>query len=57
MEVVLSAKLGELKDNYDMLYDISNRKWGSNQYAFKLYPDTDMGAVKDLVTQTYKLKK
>ena len=57
MEVVLNAKLGTIKDSYDMVYDISNRKWSSEQYAFKLYPDTDMNVVKDLVTQTYNLKK
>ncbi len=53
MEVVLNAKLGTIKDSHEMIYDISNRKWSSVQYAFKLYSDTDMEAVKDLITQTY----
>lgn len=57
MEVVLNAKLGTIKDKHDLVYDISNRKWTANQYAFKLYPDTDMDAVKDLVQQVYDLKK
>ncbi|MCR5475592.1 MAG: GIY-YIG nuclease family protein [Lachnospiraceae bacterium] len=57
MEVVLNAKLDTLNDKYDMIYDISNRKWSSEQYAFKLYPNTDMDAVKNLITQVYNLKK
>jgi len=56
MEVVLNAKLGQLKDKNDMIYDISNRKWSSVQYAFKLYSDSDDEAVKDILTQTIKLK-
>ena len=56
IEVVLHAKLGSLKDEKGMLYDISNRKWSSVQYAFRLNSETDMDAVKNLITQTYKLK-
>ena len=40
-----------------LVYDISNRKWSSEQYAFKFYSDTDMDAVKDIIEQTYLLKK
>lgn len=57
IEVVLNAKLGTINDNNGLLYDISNRKWSSEQYAFKFYDDTDMDAVKDIVEQTYLLKK
>ncbi len=56
MEVVLNAKLGQISDKNDMVYDISNRKWSSVQYAFKLYDDSDDEAVKDILTQTIKLK-
>lgn len=57
IEVVLNAKLGTINDNNGLLYDISNRKWSSEQYAFKFYDDTDMDAVKNIVEQTYLLKK
>ena len=57
IEVVLNAKLGAINDQHDLIYDISNRKWSSEQYAFKLQDDTDMEAVKDIVEQVYLLKK
>lgn len=57
IEVVLNAKLGTIDDKNGLIYDISNRKWSSEQYAFKFYDDTDMDAVKDIVEQTYLLKK
>ena len=56
IEVVLNAKLGTINDKHGLIYDISNRKWSSEQYAFKLQDDTDMDAVKDIVEQTYLLK-
>ena len=57
IEVVLGAKLGTLKDENGLIYDISNRKWTAAQYALKFYEDTDMDAVRDLLLQTYNLKK
>ena len=57
IEVVLNAKLGTINDKNGLIYDISNRKWSSEQYAFKFYDDTDMDAVKDIIEQTYLLKK
>lgn len=57
IEIVLNAKLGTIDDKNDLIYDISNRKWSSEQYAFKFNEDTDMKAVKDIVEQTYLLKK
>ena len=55
IEVVLNAKQGQIYDKYDIAYDISNRKWSSAQYAFKLYDDTDMNAARDLMRQTLNL--
>lgn len=57
MEVVLNAKIGQIKDENDLIYDISNRKWTASQYAFKFYGDTDEDAVKNLIEQTINLKK
>lgn len=57
IEVVLNAKIGTITDKNSMIYDITNRKWSAAQYAFKFYDDTDMDAVKDIVKQTYQLKK
>lgn len=57
IEVVINAKIGEIKDDNDLIYDISNRQWSSEQYAFKFYDDTDEDAVRDLVKQAYGLKK
>ena len=34
IEVVLAVKLGQIIDENDLVYDISNRKWSSSQYAF-----------------------
>ena len=56
IEVVLNAKLGTIKDEYGLTYDISNRKWTSNQYALKFYDDTDVNQVKDILKQVYSLK-
>lgn len=54
---MLNAKPGTLNDKNGLIYDISNRKWTSQQYAFKFYDDIDMDAVKDIIEQTYSLKK
>lgn len=57
IEVVLGAKLGTVKDENGLIYDISNRKWSAAQYALKFYEDTDINALIDLIKQTYELKK
>ncbi len=56
IEVVLNAKTGQLKDDAELLYDITSRKWSAAHYAFRYYEDTDIEATKDLVTQTINLK-
>ena len=57
IEVVLNAKIGQIKDKNDMIYDISNRKWSSEQYAFKFFDDTDINDTKNLIQQALSLKK
>lgn len=57
IEVVFSARIGDLKDPYGVIYDISNRKWSAAQYAMKIKPGTDPDMVVDLVKQCYKLSK
>ncbi len=57
IEVVLHAKIGQLNDDAGLIYDISNRRWTSAQYAFKFNQDTDMDVVRDLVKQTLALKR
>lgn len=57
IEVVLNAKLGQIKDESGVMYDISNRKWSSEQYAFKFFDDSDDRTVKELLEQTIKLKQ
>jgi len=57
LEVVLNAKIGQLSVDSDFVYDISNRKWPSSQYAFKFYKDTDTEMVKNIITQVLNLKK
>ena len=56
IEVVLSAKIGQIKDDNNLIYDISNRKWSATQYAFKFFDNTDLDAVKDILKQTIELK-
>ena len=56
IEVVLNAKLGQIKDESELIYDISNRQWSAEQYAFKFFPDTDINAVKNVLKQTIELK-
>ncbi|MBP5351091.1 MAG: GIY-YIG nuclease family protein [Fibrobacterales bacterium] len=57
IEVVLNAKLGQIKDDNGLIYDISNRKWTAEQYALKFFADTDIDAVRDVIRQTIHLKK
>ena len=51
-----NAKLGQPNDSNDLIYDISNRQWSAEQYAFKFFSDTDTSAAKDLIQQTINLK-
>lgn len=55
LEIVLHAKIGTIKDNSGLLYDISNRKWTKAQYAFKFDETADKEIVKNLLEQTYNL--
>ena len=57
IEVVLSVKLGSIKDESGLVYDISNRQWPSAQYAFRFNEDTDIEIVKNIVKQICALKK
>lgn len=57
IEVVLNVKLGQIKDEAGLLYDISNRKWSAAQYAFRFYDGTEEDAAKKLIEQTILLKK
>lgn len=54
IEVVLNAKIGQLKDDSGLIYDISNRGWPSAQYAFKYNGTQDASVIKELFIQTYK---
>ena len=56
IEVVMNAKLGQIKDDDGLSYDISNRKWSAAQYAFRFYDDTDESSARNLIEQTIKLK-
>ncbi len=57
IEVVLPVKYGQIKFDTDIVYDILNRKWTSEQYAFKFYEDTDSDTVRDIVKKVVDLKK
>lgn len=57
IEVVLNAKLGQLSDGNDLIYDISNRKWSAAQYAFKYFNTTEPEYAKDIIGKTLALKK
>lgn len=57
IEVVLNVKLGSIKDDEGLLYDISNRQWPSAQYAFRFNDDTDIDSVKEIIKQICALKK
>ena len=56
VEVVLNAKTGQLKDDVDLLYDITNRKWSAAHYAFRYSEETDDKAAMGLIRQTIDLK-
>lgn len=56
IEVVLSVKRGEITDPYGMTYDISNRQWSSDQYAFLINSETNLDDAMDLIRRTYKAK-
>ena len=55
IEVVLNAKLGTLKDEEGLTYDISNRKQSSAHYAFKFNGSQSEEIIKDLISQTSKM--
>ena len=57
IEVVLNAKLGQISDDAELIYDISNRKWTAAQYAFKYFDTTDSEQAKSIICQTLALKK
>jgi len=57
IEVVLAAKRGEIVDSYGITYDISNRKWSSEQYALMLKPDSNFDDIMDLIRRTYRANK
>ncbi len=57
IEVVLPVKLGQINFGTDIVYDISNRKWTSEQYAFKFYDDTDPNVIKDILDKVLRLKR
>lgn len=56
-ELVLSARIGRISDNNGLVYDISNRKWISEQYALRYTEETDVAAVQDLAQQLIALKR
>ena len=57
IEATLNAKLGTISDDNDLIYDISNRQWTSEQYAFKYYENSDDEKVKNIIKQTIQLKR
>ena len=57
IEVVLGAKLEQISDNSELLYDISNRKWTASQYALKYFDKKDLSEVKEIIRQTLDSKK
>ncbi|SCW68999.1 Predicted transport protein [Ruminococcaceae bacterium YRB3002] len=56
IEVILCGKSGQIDDKYGMVYDISNRKWGSSRYAFRFGRDTDIDAATELVRRAIPTK-
>jgi len=54
IEVVLNAKLGNIKDDTGTIYDISNRCWTAAQYAFRFDSTSDVSIAKKLITDTFK---
>ena len=57
IEIVLHAKLGTLKDENELIYDISNRLWTGAQYALRFDENTNMDEVENLIRQTYSMVK
>lgn len=57
IEVVLVAKRGDIVDPYGITYDISNRLWSSEQYAFKLQPTSSLDDAMDLIRRAYKANR
>lgn len=57
IEMVLNVKLGSIKDESGLVYDISNRQWPSAQYALRFNEDTNMEIVKNIVKQICAIKK
>ena len=55
IELTLNAKRDMLNDPDDITYDISNRRWTNTQYAIRVYKDTDIEPVKDILMQLYRL--
>lgn len=56
-ELVLSAKIGQIVDHNEIIYDITNRKWISEQYALRFSNETNKEAVKNIILQLISLKK
>lgn len=54
VEVVLALKKGELLDNENLAYDISNRLWSATQYAFRFDKNTDIDYAMNLIRQSCK---
>ena len=57
IEAVLNAKNGQLQDDSGLIYDISNRRWPSAQYAFKYNGDQDADIIRYLIKQTNEYHK
>lgn len=57
IEAVLNAKIGQIQDESGLVYDVSNRKWPSAQYAFRYNGDQDTDKIHDLIKQTYECHK
>lgn len=57
IEVALNAKLGTIKDDNGIIYDISNRKWTATQYAFKYNEYVDDEKARGIIIQTLELKR
>ena len=57
IEVVLNVKLGEIDDPYNIMYDITNRKWPSAHYAVHFDENMNVDDVVDLIRRSYKFLK
>lgn len=56
IEVVLTVRTGQLKNDYGLVYDITNRKWSSCHYAFRFTSNTDTSVAKEIIKQNIELK-